>query len=61
MKDEFQDMKRQGMIDVFSVLYAVRLHVMDAQKPRLPLLEQREIEARIVGPLGAGVRVSTRE
>ena len=24
---------------------------MDAQKPRLPLLEQREIEARIVGPL----------
>src|SRR5277367_489173 len=24
---------------------------MDAQKPKLPLLEQREIEARIVGPL----------
>ena len=24
---------------------------MDAQKPRLPLLEQREIEARIAGPL----------
>jgi hypothetical protein len=24
---------------------------MDTQKPRLPLLEQREIEARIVGPL----------
>jgi hypothetical protein len=24
---------------------------MDAQKPRLPLLEQREIEAQIVGPL----------
>jgi L-2-amino-thiazoline-4-carboxylic acid hydrolase len=24
---------------------------MDAEKPKLPLLEQREIEARIVGPL----------
>jgi hypothetical protein len=24
---------------------------LDAQKPRLPLLEQREIEARVVGPL----------
>jgi L-2-amino-thiazoline-4-carboxylic acid hydrolase len=40
-----------GLIDVFSVLDAMRLHVMDAQKPQLPLLDQREIEARIVGPL----------
>ena len=40
-----------GLIDRISCLDAVRLPAMDAQKPRLPLLEQREIEARIVGPL----------
>jgi hypothetical protein len=39
------------VIDKFSALDAARLRVMDDQKPRLPLLEQREIEARIVGPL----------